>query len=106
MTTYIMNAPILTAYAQWKYTGPLTLDDVEKKLKNGFVSAIGHQSSADFLTQILGINIPMNRIKITINEGDEALIFNLNTRLPENTILDINQIEDLPYEFGLLTRYK
>ncbi len=76
-------------------------------LKQEFVSAVGHQVSAEFLTKLLGINISMNRIQISMDKNDRALILSLKTRLPENFILeDKKQVAALPYELGLLTRLK
>ena len=97
---------MLTQYGEWRYEGPLDRQEVKKILSRGFVSAVGHQSSADFMTQLLDIEIPMNRIQISMNKGDQAVILSLKTRLPETIVLDKEQIEALPFELGLLTRLK
>jgi hypothetical protein len=105
LKTYILNTPILTHYGEWRYEGPLNISEIKALLKQGFISAVGHQSSAEFLTHLLGIEVSMNRIQITMNKGDRALVFSLKTRLPENLVLlDKKQIAALPFEFGLLTR--
>jgi len=101
---YILNTPVLTQYGEWSYEGPIGVSRAKQILNQGFISAVGHQSSADFMTQLLGIEIPMNRIQITMNKFDQALILSLKTRLPETVVLDKQQIEKLPFELGLLTR--
>ncbi len=107
MKTYILNTPILTRYGQWHYEGPLSVLQAQKILTQGFVSAVGHQASAEFLSYLLDTKIEMNRIQITMERGDIALVLNLTTRLPENLILtDKAQIEALPYELGLLKYLK
>jgi len=108
LTTYILNTPVLTQYGEWLYEGPLSIKAAKTLLlKQEFVSAVGHQASADFLTKLLEINVSMNRIQISMDKNDRALILSLKTRLPENLILqDKKQIAALPYELGLLTRLK
>ncbi len=104
MKTYLLNTPILTNYGQWNYEGPLELSQAQRWIKQDFISAIGHQSSAEFLSHLLGVKIEMNRIQITMQSGDQALVLSLKTRLPENLVLDDKaQIEALPYELGILT---
>ncbi len=105
MKIYILNTPILTHYGEWIYDGPLSPSKVKQILEQGFISAVGHQTSAEFLTELLEIKISMNRIQITMNKGDKAVILNLKTRLPERFVLsDKEQIKDFPYEISLLTR--
>lgn len=106
MTFYIINTPVLTEYGLWEFSGPLTINDAQSMLKSGFVSAIGHEASANVLSQILNIAIPVNRIHIKMQPGDEALILRLLQRLPEGKVLDENELNALDFELGLLKRFK
>ena len=101
----ILNTSILTNYGRYDYC-PLTLEQAKANLADGFVSAIGHQSTADLLTTLLGVAVPLNRIQFAQDVGPfgAALVFKLNGRPPEGTILTIPEIEVIGYEFGLLTR--
>lgn len=102
MTIYLLNAPILTSYGYWNFTGPLPVVYAKSKIKDGFTSAIGHQASADFLAQLLGVPVPMNRVAITMQAGDKALVLRIKTRLPEGKLLTNEEIKTMPYELGWL----
>jgi Na+/H+ antiporter NhaB len=104
MTVYIINAPVLTSYGDWRFTGALSIQQARDLLRDGFVSAIGHQASATLLTQILAIDIPTNRISVTMQTGDQALILRLLQRLPEGVILTEQEMMNTPYELALLTK--
>jgi hypothetical protein len=102
MTLYIINAPILTEYGLWEFSGPLSIDEARTMLAHNFVSAIGHEASAKLLSQILNIPIPVNRIQIKMKPGDKALILRLLQRLPEGKVLNESELKRLDFELGLL----
>jgi hypothetical protein len=106
MTTYIINAPILTTYGFWDFEGPLTDMEAKSIIQDGFVSGIGHSASAEFLSHYLNTSIPTNRINITMKPGDSALILRLLDRLPEGKLLNESELNKTPFELGLLTRLR
>jgi len=106
MTLYIINTPVLTDYGLWEFSGPLSIREVRTRLEPGFVSAIGHEASANILSRILNIPIPVNRIQIKMQPKDEALILRLLKRLPEGKVLDESELMALDFELGLLKRLK
>jgi hypothetical protein len=73
----------------------LNIDLVKSELQKGFVSAVGHQGTADALSKLLGINILVNRVQIKINPGDSLIVFQLSVRLAEGQILTKEEIENL-----------
>ena len=77
---------------------PATAREIlEEKQRKGFevVSAIGHPATAALITKILGIDVLPNRINVTLEDGDEALVFQVATRLPEGKILSEGELWDL-----------
>jgi len=50
---------------------------IKNALKDGFISAVGHQSTADFINALLDIEVPVNRIAINLQAGDEVYVLQL-----------------------------
>ena len=100
---YILNVPVLTEYGTYKFE-KIDMLTAKQFLADDFTSAVGHQGTADVLSKILGVNIPFNRVAITMQPGDQALVFRLKTRLPEGAILTADQLSGLDYDLAILTR--
>lgn len=67
-------------------------------------SAIGHQSTADLLSMLLEYNVTVSRLEFKQTTDDLALIFKLKRRPSEGKILNRDEIDEIGYEFGLLSR--
>jgi hypothetical protein len=104
MTLYLLNTPILTSYGIWQFEGPLTVAQAKARMTTEFQSAIGHEASAQFLSQLLDIAVPMNRVAITMQAGDAALVLRIKSRLPEGKLLTHAEIAHTPYELAWLAR--
>ena len=103
MTIYFLNTPIIKEIGTFKHDGPIDATEVKDIIKNGFISAIGHQDTSAHLTKLLGVEIPFNRIKITMKVGDIAVVFNLLERMPEGVILNAEDLKNLKFIFTKLT---
>jgi len=68
------------------------------------LSAVGHVSTAEILTELLGVHVPVNPIMFVQEPGQIALIFKLRGRLPEGKILNREEIENIGYDFFTLIR--
>ena len=99
----ILNTSILTNLGTYTYHA-ITLEQARASIAGGFTSAIGHQSTAELLSSLLGVSVPVNRIQFAQEVGDMALVFKVKGRPSEGKILTIAEIEEIGYEFGLLTR--
>jgi hypothetical protein len=100
----LLNTSILTSDGDYEmYT--ISLEKALELLQGQEVlSAIGHQSTADILSELLGQNIKMNRINFAQEAGQKALVFKLNGRPEEGKILPREEIEAIGYTFKVLFR--
>ena len=106
MKLAILNTSILTVTGIFELKD-ITLQEAQQLVKdNNILSAVGHQSTADILTTLLGTEIPMNRIMFEQEQGQKALVFKLNGRPEEGKILTVEEIEQIGYKFQLLIRHK
>ena len=79
---------------------PVSLEEVKSILQEGeYVSAVGHPSTAEVMSTLLGVEIPPNRVTITLGPGDRVLVFQLAVRLAEGQILSQEEVLAL-YEGG------
>ena len=79
----------------------IDLEKVRELLqRHGFISAIGHESTAQFLTQLLGLPVAYNRVTVQLGRGDAAIVFQLlGGRLPEGRLLTEEELATIRYQF-------
>jgi len=105
MTIYLLNSLVIPINFD-KYDRAIvglkrvSIDEVKFLLTHHpFVSAIGHQGTAQLLSQLLGIEIPVNRITVQLEDGDMVIAFFLKQRLPEGAVLSKEELQKLDYWF-------
>lgn len=101
---YLLNSPVLTDHGLWRLSGPLDGAQARALVRDGFISAIGHESTARVLGAVLGVEVPMSRVRISLAPGDRALVFRLKTRPPEGALLDEAALRAMDWELSLLER--
>lgn len=52
----------------------ISLDEARDLLALGYLSGVGHASTAAVFSEVLGIGIPTNRVNVTLKKGDVALV--------------------------------
>ena len=105
MDIYLTNTTIIPNDGTYSCE-TISLETIKTVIAEGvtFASAIGHQSTADILTELLGIPINVNRIAITREVDDIMIAFKLKQRPPEGKILTQEEIEEIGYEFKMIER--
>jgi len=84
-----------------------TISEMEAKhwiATKKWISAVGHPATARVISDLLDVNVPADRIQVTFEPGDEALVFKLDTRLPEGKVLTVEELQDLPFSWKILKR--
>ena len=105
MTVYISNAfslSMLTGSATIKVL-EVSVNDVKDIIKDGFVSAIGHETTAQAITSQLGVQVPVNRVSIQLKTGDNLVVFQLLSRLPEGKILSQDELRQMAAKWYVVT---
>lgn len=104
---YFLNSSILTSFGVFRYNEIQVREGVyllQQTPSECIESAIGHQATAEVLSELLGVPVPVNRIQIAMERGDQAIVFKLKQRLEEHKVLTKEEMKDLDYELGLLER--
>jgi len=109
VVNFILNSAVITAEGDYRYR---LIDAAAARAwaAGGFVSTVGYEQTAEALTQLLGVPVPVDRRSIVMTVGDEALVFRL-VFPPGTPRIDPGDKGCLSaavlagqYELGLLTR--
>ena len=65
-----------------------------REIRNA-ISVIGHEGTAQIITNLCSVPVTVNRSAVQLNKGDIVYVFQLITRLPEGKILSMQEIEEL-----------
>ena len=101
----ILNGAIITAEGEYSCR-TISLEEAKQLFRSAsnIISAVGHQATAEILTDLLETEVALNRIDFQQQTGQQALVFKLNSRPPEGVILTRKEIEELGYQFQLLSK--
>lgn len=105
MKKYVFNTTIIVNSGAYRLSDISTEKAREILSDNNFISAIGHDSTAEIISSVLGLNVPMNRINASFeNVGDLAVCFKLNSRPKEGSILSLQDLQEIGFSWKLLER--
>jgi hypothetical protein len=103
---YFINSAIITNIGVFELS-PITAEQAKAEVLRGqWLSAIGHESTAIALSVVLQREVKMNRIQITFEVGEKAIVFKPKGRLPEGVVLTLQELEGIGWEIFLLERLK
>ncbi len=112
MTVYLTNSftlsmimPDLLSSGVVIKADPISLEEVKALIAGGFVSAVGHESTAKVLSSLLGTEVPFNRAQIAITGEDIIVSFQFMVRLPEGKVLGEDEVITL-YNEGKIKFFK
>lgn len=77
-------------------------EDAKFFIKNGFISVVGHESTAEFLSKRLATHISVNRTEVKLYPGDWVLVAQIMKRLPEGKILTKEELESVPIKYFIV----
>ena len=100
-----LNTTILTVDGKFELT-TWPLEQVKAYLSDCTyprLSAVGHESTAQILSSLLGEDVAVNRIQFAQESEDVCICFKLKGRAPEGKILTEEEVEAIGYEFKMLT---
>ncbi len=99
---YMMNSPVVTQWGTYQWS-PLSLEQARYIVQNNrFMSAVGHKSTAEAMSKLLQVEVPMHRMTVKMETRDIAIIFRLKGRLEEGRVLSEKEIGEVGYEFGIM----
>ena len=109
MTLYLLNTTVIPCGSDgiWE-VATLPLASAKSLLARTspattYTSAVGHESTAAIMSELLGVQVPVNRIQVAPALNDKLLCFSLKQRAPEGVILSVPEIGELGYEWVLMT---
>jgi len=76
MALYLLNSAVLTAFGTYSYS-PLPPEEARRLVSGGFTSAIGHPETARVASEILGVEVPVDRVEVHMEPGDRAIVVRL-----------------------------
>jgi hypothetical protein len=74
MKKYVLSAAVVTDFGTWQYDPTTPLKAAEFLEDDNYTSAIGYAETAGVLSELVGVDIAVNRILVNLEPGDQALV--------------------------------
>ena len=107
MKLALLNTTIITTDGTFECR-TVTLEEVKNLISqsDSIISAIGHDSTAQIMSELLSIEVKTNRINFLQDPETIAICFKMNGRPAEGKIMNAQEIEQMGYSFKLITMTK
>lgn len=100
----ILNTTTLTASGEYRLRDA-SLEEIRALIDGEeILSVVGNESTSQVLSNLLGVEVLVNRIQFEQGIGQVAVCFKLKSRPEEGKILSLKEIEDIGYAFKILKR--
>lgn len=99
----VLNSSIVTANGLFSRRA-ISAQRAKELVGRGFVSYVSHLATCEILSNLLGVEIPVNRGQFSQEVGQKALIFKLNGRPAPGVELSKEELEEIGFSFFELTR--
>ncbi|SDK93288.1 YddF family protein [Natronincola ferrireducens] len=104
MPIALFNGTVATTNGIYQISN-ITIEEAKALIQeHSYISAIGHEATAQAMSDLLGVGVEMNRIQFFQEVGQKAIVLKLNVRPPEGVILTREEIEKVGYSFKLMER--
>ena len=102
---YLMSTTVIPAGADgiWEMASISPESAAALVSAEAFTSAVGHSSSAEAMSAVLGVEVLANRITVDPAPGDSFLCLRLKSRPPEGAILNREEMERIGFSWALLS---
>lgn len=100
----LFNGTVATTNGLYRVSD-IDVDSAKRLVKEySHISAIGHEATAEIMTELLDAEIIFNRIQFRQAVDQKAIVFKLNERPVEGAILSKEEIEQVGYSLKLMER--
>lgn len=102
----ILNSSVLTGFGTYTYE-EISIAEAKRILQEeDFQSAIGHESTAALFSELIGVEIPFNRIDYRQQTNEKAIVFKIKKRLSLQELGDKKKLDENEFELAILTKLK
>jgi hypothetical protein len=96
--TYLLSSMIIPIPFEYKsamaVVEEVSVEEARAILEGGFISAVGHEATARFLSRILGLEVRPSREAVFLHEGDVAIAIQFGERM-QGAELGEDEVEEL-----------
>ncbi len=100
----LFNGAICTSNGLYRISDLTAVEARELIQRYSFVSAVGHEASAQVLSDVLGVQVEMNRIQYVQAVGQKAIALVLQIRPGEGEILSAAEMRAIGFCLKLMER--